>query len=261
MGVAPLPAEDFDGDGLADHLDLDSDNDGLPDVFESLGSGVDNDGDGKIDNIVDANNDGLADGINANTLLDSDNDSAPNHLDLDSDNDDITDIVEAGGLDADNDGQVDAWADSDADGIPDSVDADIANGIDSDGDGIVDIADADFVNLPDTDGDGIVDSFDGNPLGDGFIPFSSEPLTSASLPDSNGNNIPDLYEVAAEVTEVGLPQAANLAGQTHVGLTGNGCAIGGPDQKRDPINILMILLASVWLLLVRISRRPARDDD
>jgi len=50
---------DADGDGIINQYDLDSDNDGIPDVIEAFG--VDANGDGKIDNYVDANNDGLSD--------------------------------------------------------------------------------------------------------------------------------------------------------------------------------------------------------
>jgi len=194
LGTVALSLSDFDEDAIFDHLDVDSDNDGLPDVFESLGADFDRDGNGQIDSVIDLNGDGLADGININTVFDTDSDGYFNHLDLDSDGDNKFDLVEAGGTDNDNDGQVDAWLDSDADGIPDDIDVDQMFGADEDGDGIIDQADADTVNVPDTDGDGIVDSFDRDPFGTGYIRLGDEPLVAANLPDANANNIPDVFE-------------------------------------------------------------------
>ncbi|MEO9952738.1 MAG: SdrD B-like domain-containing protein, partial [Nonlabens sp.] len=113
---------DTDGDGVYDSVDLDDDNDGILDVVESQGLGdpsLDDDGDGIV-NYQDADFCTL----NANgvcTLLDSDNDGLPNHLDLDSDGDGCSDTIEAG--------YVDAFAKADEDGIlgnaaPETVDSD-----------------------------------------------------------------------------------------------------------------------------------------
>jgi len=65
---------------------------------------------------------------------DQDNDGIENQLDLDSDNDGIADVIEAGGTDADNDGRIDdadnnqgalsALPDADSNGLPDFIDAD-----------------------------------------------------------------------------------------------------------------------------------------
>ena len=248
VGVAPLSDADFDGDGFVDRLDVDSDNDGLSDVFESLGSGVDNDGDGQVDNIVDANNDGLADGVSVNASLDTDDDGASNHLDLDSDGDNLTDLAESGGADVNNDGRVDAWSDSDGDGVPDNVDFDLIGGDDIDGDGIVDKADVDFSDLPDSDGDGIVDSFDTNPDGDGFIPFSETPITNAVLPDLNDNGVPDLLESAQA-------QGASSTGRIQTGLDGVGCSVASPGDKRDPFLMILMMVSSLWILVSRKLRR------
>lgn len=52
---------DKDLDGIINCLDLDSDNDGIPDIIEAYG--VDANGDGIIDNFTDADGDGLSDNI------------------------------------------------------------------------------------------------------------------------------------------------------------------------------------------------------
>lgn len=81
--------KDNDSDGIKDELDLDSDNDGLPDYIENLGSLVTLSG-------VDADFDGLDDIFDINVLpLDSDNDGVFDFYDLDSDNDGIYDLIEA----------------------------------------------------------------------------------------------------------------------------------------------------------------------
>jgi len=114
---SPATSIDTDGDSIPDHVDLDSDNDGISDLEES----------GQDPSAVDLNNDGIVDGgIDANgvpqaanggvTPVDSDNDGFADFLDLDSDDDGIPDTVEArptAGFTT-NDGDV---TDDDTDGI------------------------------------------------------------------------------------------------------------------------------------------------
>ncbi len=109
--------DDTDADGLQNQLDLDSDQDSLPDLTES--GGVDADGNGLVDMFSDANSDGLSDDLVQNPVqpVDSDGDSAADHLDLDSDNDGMFDLVAAGNTDTDNNGQVDSFVDPDNDGL------------------------------------------------------------------------------------------------------------------------------------------------
>lgn len=98
---------DSDGDSVINSLDLDDDNDTIPDLDEYNGLDPLQDDDADFipnyrdtDFGVDTNGDGIVD------LFDFDNDGVPNHLDLDSDNDGILDIYEAGNFDEDtnNDG-------------------------------------------------------------------------------------------------------------------------------------------------------------
>lgn len=130
LGCSPNPV-DTDGDGLPDYLDLDSDNDGVSDVIESGHGSFDTDNDGIIDNLsaVDPNGNGMPDLIEAASPRDFDGDGVNDYIDLDSDNDGVGDGVEVG-----------------------------VSGADSNGDGTVTSADAGFA---DTDGDGIVDGADG----------------------------------------------------------------------------------------------------
>ena len=84
-------------------MDLDSDNDGIPDFYESVAQNVSLLG-------TDANLDGLDDLFDTiNPNQDTDGDGVPNYLDVDSDNDGIFDLVESGFnlTDANNDGIID----------------------------------------------------------------------------------------------------------------------------------------------------------
>ncbi len=166
--------EDSDGDEIPNTLDLDNDNDGIPDAVE--GVNVDTDGDGTFDYLdVDSDDDSIPDfaeaGPDANNPQDTDGDTTPDYLDTDSNNDGVPDI--AGDA-----------SDSDADGIADSIEG----SIDSDGDGIINSLDIDSDNdlIPDavelgvsaptpvdTDGDKIPDYLD---------------------LDSDNDGIPDMYE-------------------------------------------------------------------
>ena len=130
---------DKDLDGIPNYLDRDSDNDGIPDTIESFG--VDANGDGRIDNFTDVDNDGLSDNVDANTAggtflrlsgiglgaIDTDGDGIPNYLDLDSDNDGIPDIMEVFGTAAGNSAKVSGFVDTDGDGLADAIDGDVGN--------------------------------------------------------------------------------------------------------------------------------------
>ena len=151
---------DSDGDSIEDALDLDSDNDGVFDVVESGNSALDTSGNGRVDGMD--TNDSESDGHHdlAQSPIDTDFDLIFDYLDLDSDNDGLFDLFEAGigfnTLDLNNDGQIDLGftddnfngssdiaeiiipLDSDADGLPDFIE------LDSDADDCYDVDEAGF---------------------------------------------------------------------------------------------------------------------
>lgn len=236
IASAPLPRPDSDGDGLADYLDLDSDQDGLPDVFENGGSDIDRDG--VIDNFVDANSDGWDDlaAQSGASVLDQDGDGIPNYLDLDSDGDGQTDLSESGGLDFDNDGVIDLFLDDDNDGIPNQADVDVTGGTDSDGDGIDDGADVSFTAGDDANGNGIDDNFEGDVNGDGLVDAVAN-TPEVQLPDTDADGTPDVLD--------GNPSLVRI------GLDGTGCSIGSGSGAVDPLLPIVLLLS----LLACLRRR------
>jgi len=92
---------DFDGDGIINSLDLDSDNDGVSDLLESgntnaVAADVNNDGTISLAESADSNSDGLLDIFgNGTNPVDTDRDGYDDFRDIDSDRDGIVDIVES----------------------------------------------------------------------------------------------------------------------------------------------------------------------
>ena len=161
--------QDSDGDGHANQVDLDSDNDGIADIVEA--GGVDANGDGRADNMTDANHNGWADlyeaalGGHPLPLPDTDGDGFDNHIDTDSDGDGILDIVEGGGMDANHDGRADNATDLAGDGFADAYQTTAGGHAlplpDTDSDGM-----ANYIDL-DSDNDGIADATEGTGDADG----------------------------------------------------------------------------------------------
>lgn len=264
---------DLDGDAVPNFLDLDSDNDGIPDIVEVGAPDANNNG--RVDGFTDANNDGLHDSyINAGALLitgvdgnndgkaDSypnknfDNDFRPNAYDMDSDADGIVDVIEAGLPDANLNGIVDGvigtngWSASvsglpalnlrttDADGKPDYLD------IDSDDDGIPDniegqpTATYKLPTLTDADGDGLALPYDNTPAafgGAGIMVY-----------DHDGDGTPDYRDLDSDADALsdrieGNDFNLNGVPDDNITLTGLDTDGDGLDNRFDSLNSTTII--------------------
>src|SRR5690606_39481447 len=185
------------------HLDLDSDGDGIPDNVEaqtSLGY--------LAPSNIDANNDGLDDAYGAGLIpIDTDGDGIPDYLDTDSDNE--------GGNDTQEAGLTLSGSDSDQDGLDDTMDTTTGYG---DPGGRIDNptnTNGGSIMLPDSDGDlndpdgdldfrDATDDFNQPPTitatGDQtFCPDSTNPaqsipvVESISITDSDSNSLDAVY--------------------------------------------------------------------
>ena len=212
-GPVPETPQDTDSDGTPDFMDTDSDNDGTPD------SGP---GDSGPDAGADTDSDGLADAVEG--AGDADGDGILNIQDIDSDNDTILDVIEAG--DTENP------VDTDSDGIPDFLD------LDSDNDGIPDLYEAsagvvDTASL-DADGDGRVDS--GSVFGtNGLVDAVEAPADSGALTfqvvDTDGDGAPDFTDTDSD--NDGLSDTIESGGQD---ADGNGVVDALADADNDGID-------------------------
>ncbi|MFL1897361.1 hypothetical protein ACJRPK_16775, partial [Aquimarina sp. 2-A2] len=251
-----------DGDSLPNHLDLDSDGDGIPDNVEAQSTATYDAPNGTVDgNGVFTNYSG---GL---TPINIDGDAFPDYLDLDADEDTISDTFEAGitlaNSDTDNDGLDDAIdqtgnysdpngsidnpsalpntgggaevdfrdpVDLDNDTIADNVD------LDDDGDGIYDLQEyvATLDPFGDEDGDGlpnVKDTFDNNgPNGDG---------TNTVYTDANNDGTPDAYDFDNDSIPNHLDQDSdndgipdNVEAQTTAGYL----APNGVDANNDGVD-------------------------
>lgn len=225
---------DTDGDGIGNEFDVDSDNDGIFDLIEAsprpaLAAATDINNDGMMDNMA------LINLPRITAPVDTDRDGIHNFMDMDSDNDGISDAAETASVDEsflaintvqqdanskaladpDGDGLVNHRdLDSDNDGIPDLVEAggeDVdANGItdnffDNNDDGMDDSLFSLPLILADTDRDGQQDYIDLDSNDDGQFDIVTSGFVNADLDgdgrvdigrDANANGISDYADVA-----------------------------------------------------------------
>jgi len=176
---------DFDGDGIPNHLDLDSDNDGIFDIFEVGNAEEDTNGNGQTDNPVGQN--GLDNTVETDDtenaavtyeIINTDNDANPDYLDIDADADGIVDNIEAQ--------TTDNYTPPNNIYTEDGVDTAYAGGltpIDTDGDLLFDYIDT---NSDDDIRDDNIEGWDFN--SDGI------PETVASGMDADNDGLDDAYD-------------------------------------------------------------------
>ena len=202
---------DLDGDGYFSYRDLDSDNDGIHDIKEgTFFEDPDNNGLSGI-GIPTVDAQGKPEDFHS-SFEDKDADGNPNFLDLDSDNDGVNDVLEAGFVDQNNDGFIGATglvvndlgqaiSDNSGNAIVTSstvweLDIDYLVNfleLDSDNDGINDVAEAGF---PDPDNDGHVGQSPVviNVFGQVMNTITNTPYATSFPKDFDGDGFPDMYE-------------------------------------------------------------------
>jgi hypothetical protein len=204
--------------------------------------------------ISDVDSDSIADTVEG--MQDADGDGVPNQYDLDSDNDGLSDLIEAGAADVDNNGVIDDLSgavvktyttvvpDFDGDGLPDFLDTD------SDQDGVFDLIEA---GGEDADENGVIDSMvDHN--GDGWDdrlmpdPLSDRDTDGDGSPDrldSDNNSFaePVVLEDFQQLPEPGLDSSIVTGGAA-------GCVLITGPQAVDP-TLWLLLLVLHWCYLSR----------
>lgn len=181
---------DSDGDSIYNCYDIDSDNDGIVDIIE----GQDSSSYISLSN-VDEDNDGLDDAFDAdyggttNGTINTDGTDNYDHLDTDSDNDGVSDSIEA--------------YDSDGDGTPEAI----FSGVDTDNDGLDDAFDMRRTNFDPENGGQTPNSFPIPPICDRYnylgaytsegtpLYLDGQDVVSQETIDLVSNSLPEGYPV------------------------------------------------------------------
>ena len=215
--------------------------------------------------------------------FDTDNDGAIDAIEIDADGDGISDLLESGGTDVDNDGIIDGFLEANGDGFDDAIAAVPVATLDSDGDGLPDFQDFDSDNdgISDIEEAGGVDA-DGDGQADALV---SEP----NLTDSDGDGIPNFQQpffepiaqqpvaeppvveqpdggLAIGAGNEQLPQepAEEATGRVLTGLEGRGCSVSpypvsmnsktsALKRPVDPTLPLLSMLALIGLVVRRLT--------
>ncbi|TXG34496.1 choice-of-anchor D domain-containing protein [Seonamhaeicola maritimus] len=216
---------DLDSDSIADVFDLDSDNDGIPDVVEAGFASV-SEGEAQLTSVAawtDSNGNGMYDSADGISPLDSDGDGVPNYIDLDSDNDGIFDVDELGVTNSNDALFQNGDGDINGDGVGDGLETETFREKDSDGDG-----------TNEGYGDGILDIYDfyenNTSYGDSYGNDSQGTGPLYAL-DTDGDGTPDYLDITSDGSTF------DIDGTLYASLDADNDGIidGGTDSERDGI--------------------------
>jgi len=210
--TATCVEKDSDNDGIPDQYDYDSDNDTIPDRIESQGQNI------LALSGIDANNDGIDD-VFGNGILpaNTDNDTVPNYLDSDSDNDGIFDIIESGSTGNSNNTSGITVGNVGANGLDNTLETSPDSGTinytltDTDGDGIYN-----YMEL-DSDDDGcndVIEAGFSDPNNDGILGDDNPTVFDTQFGlviSSSGYGVPNAnYTIAAPISISAQPQSLQV---------------------------------------------------
>jgi gliding motility-associated-like protein len=190
--------KDTDGDGVFDQFDLDSDNDGILDNIELSSQNY------IPPSNIDLNHNGLDDAYDNNFVAsNSDLDSIPDFLDLDSDDDGVFDLIESGcnAIDANNNGSIDGTSILfGSNGILNNLETITESGVlnysllNYDADSLFNFVD------PDSDGDDCSDLIEAAISGSNFLPNSNYSVAAPILIVSQHTSSPTCLLENATIT-------------------------------------------------------------
>ncbi len=215
--------KDSDADGVEDALDFDSDNDGIPDIYESTGSDY-----LSISN-TDTDINGLDDIFDLNaTPIDSDADGIFDYLDLDSDNDGIYDLEESESMlpDTNFDGIIDnASVTIGLNGLVDATETSPDSGVIAYA--ISDVDNDSFSNYIDSDSDGdlcsdVIEAGFSDANGDNQLADSTPDVNTSGLVTnaSDGYTSPHInYNTAAPITILQQPINQEVCNLSDIEMT------------------------------------------
>lgn len=263
----PLNSDAAYGDTLPDYLDLDSDNDGLVDLIEAgVPVSLDNNGDGRIDSgpgFVGAdgiddryqlNNDAnccdyTLDGVQDITPRNTDQVDFPDFQDIDSDNDGVFDLVEAGGSDLNGDGRIDGFIDDPAnpDGLDDALTLVPLTPGDQNQDGQPDYLDWQIQTQPSL----AVPEPESEPQSEiePETPSTSEVVDVVPSPSEvlNGDSAEPAPAIADDpIADESLDADAPLT-PIQTGLAGSSGCVAGTSGRFDPLFPILVFIAFFWL--------------
>ncbi|MEQ6122914.1 T9SS type A sorting domain-containing protein [Pseudotenacibaculum sp. MALMAid0570] len=263
-------------DTTPDYLDIDTDDDGIPDNVEAqtttgytAPSGTV--GLNGVDTEYENNDTFTAVGLTPNN---HDGTDEPDYRDTDSDNDTTNDADEngitqngGGAADADGDGLLDNWEGSDATAgeaydVNDEINTPVSDLLDADGDGATtgDVDYRDDVIFIDTDGDGVGDDVDIDDDNDGILDINED-----AVGDGDFDGIPNRLDIDSD--DDGIPD--NVEAQLTVGYiapSGSGAGItdadgDGLDDNYDSNTSDISTGASVGLVAVNTDNITGNNTD